>query len=108
MRAVNILLNIQYTSDILFVNIAHIPIPYKYWVRDVCNMANSDKSQAAKLGLMGLIALCVSAMVGSGVFDLPKNMSMEAGLTAQIISWVVTGIGIEKQQFVLCRHAESM
>lgn len=53
-----------------------------------------EKSQAGKLGLIGLIALCISAMVGSGVFDLPKNMSMEAGVTAQAISWVITGIGI--------------
>lgn len=81
----------------------HIPIPYKFDVRDVYKMSDSDKSQAAKLGLMGLIALCVSAMVGSGVFDLPKNMSMEAGLTAQIISWVITGIGIwfVAQMFVI-------
>lgn len=53
-----------------------------------------QKSNAGKLGLIGLIALCISAMVGSGVFDLPKNMSMEAGVTAQIISWIITGIGI--------------
>lgn len=53
-----------------------------------------DKSKAGKLGLVGLIALCISAMVGSGVFDLPKNMSMEAGVTAQFISWIITGIGI--------------
>lgn len=57
-------------------------------------MAEDNKAQAGKLGLFGLLALCISAMVGSGVFDLPKNMSMEAGLTAQIISWIVTGIGI--------------
>lgn len=57
-------------------------------------MADENKTEAAKLGLVGLIALTVSAMVGSGVFDLPKNMSVVAGLTAQLISWVVTGIGI--------------
>ena len=47
-------------------------------------MADSNKKSAEQLGLVGLIALCVSAMVGSGVFDLPKNMSMEAGVTAQL------------------------
>lgn len=57
-------------------------------------MSDHNKASAGKLGLFGLLALCISAMVGSGVFDLPKNMSMEAGLTAQIISWIVTGIGI--------------
>lgn len=53
-----------------------------------------SKKKANKLGLMGLIALAVSAMVGSGVFDLPKNMSQVAGLDAQIIAWITTGIGI--------------
>ena len=57
-------------------------------------MADSNKKSAEQLGLVGLIALCVSAMVGSGVFDLPKNMSMEAGVTAQLLSWIITGIGI--------------
>lgn len=47
-----------------------------------------------KLGLVGLIALCVSAMVGSGIFDLPKNMSQVAGVEAQIIAWITTGIGM--------------
>lgn len=54
----------------------------------------ADKSKEGKLGLVGLIALCISAMVGSGVFDLPKNMSMEAGVIAQFITWIITGIGI--------------
>lgn len=57
-------------------------------------MADEKKVDASKLGFFGLLALCISAMVGSGVFDLPKNMSVEAGLTAQILSWIVTGIGI--------------
>ena len=52
------------------------------------------KTEAGKLGLVGLIALCISAMVGSGVFDLPKNMSATAGVDAQVISWIITGIGI--------------
>lgn len=54
----------------------------------------NKKTDAGKLGLVGLIALCISAMVGSGVFDLPKNMSAVAGVEAQAISWVITGIGI--------------
>ena len=57
-------------------------------------MSDAKNETAGKMGLFGLIALCVSAMVGSGVFDLPKNMSMVAGLNAQIIAWITTGIGI--------------
>ena len=54
----------------------------------------ASKKDAGKLGLIGLIALSVSAMVGSGVFDLPKNMSQVAGLDAQVLAWITTGIGI--------------
>lgn len=46
------------------------------------------------MGFVGLVALCVSAMVGSGVFDLPKNMSQVAGVNAQLIAWITTAIGI--------------
>lgn len=54
----------------------------------------SSGSNAQKLGLFGLIALCISAMVGSGIFDLPKNMSTVAGLNAQILSWISTAVGM--------------
>lgn len=56
--------------------------------------ANTEISSKTKLGLIGLSAFVFSAMVGAGVFDLPKNMSAVAGTEAQIISWVVTGIGL--------------
>lgn len=51
---------------------------------------NSDK----KLGLMGLVVLLISAMIGSGIFDLPKNMSVVSGATGQIIAWITTAIGM--------------
>lgn len=53
-----------------------------------------EKKKAGKLGIVGLTALIISAMVGSGVFDLPKNMAQVAGLEAQIIAWIVVGIGM--------------
>ncbi|GEK27834.1 histidine-histamine antiporter [Furfurilactobacillus siliginis] len=56
--------------------------------------ANEKKAQAGKMGFVGLVALCVSAMVGSGVFDLPKNMSQVAGVNGQLLAWITTGIGI--------------
>lgn len=58
------------------------------------NQKNISNKKAQKLGLLGLVTLAVSAMVGSGVFDLPKNMSTVAGLEAQILAWITTGIGI--------------
>ena len=32
-----------------------------------------------KLGLIGLIAIVVSSMIGGGIFNLPSNMSIDAG-----------------------------
>lgn len=47
-----------------------------------------------KMNLESFIVLVVSATIGSGIFDLPRNMSLVAGLDAQIIAWCITGIGI--------------
>lgn len=55
---------------------------------------STKKKDAGKMGLVGLTALIISAMVGSGVFDLPKNMSAVAGMEAQVYAWITTGIGI--------------
>ncbi|MCL2324555.1 MAG: basic amino acid/polyamine antiporter [Actinomycetia bacterium] len=46
------------------------------------------------VGLGGLVALVVGAMVGTGVFDLPKNMAEGAGGLAIIIAWVITAVGM--------------
>lgn len=53
-----------------------------------------SKESDAKLGFFGLVTICISAMVGSAVFDLPKNMASVAGLNAQIIAWITTAIGM--------------
>lgn len=53
-----------------------------------------QKESEAKLGFLGLITICISAMVGSAVFDLPKNMATVAGLNAQVIAWATTAIGM--------------
>ncbi len=47
-----------------------------------------------KLGLLSLAAVVLSAMIGGGIFDLPKNMANNAGAEAQIIAWVFVGIGM--------------
>jgi len=53
----------------------------------------SDNSKKV-LGLGGLVALVVGAMIGTGVFDLPKNMAESAGGLAIIIAWIITAIGM--------------
>ena len=56
-------------------------------------MTNS-KVRDNQLSFAGLVAICVSAMIGSAIFDLPKNMATVAGATAQILAWITTGIGM--------------
>ena len=38
-----------------------------------------EKNESNKLGLVGLIAIVVSSMIGGGIFNLPSNMAEEAG-----------------------------
>ena len=52
------------------------------------------ESKNNKLGLIGLVAIVVSSMIGGGIFNLPSNMSIDAGFFAVSISWIVTAIGI--------------
>lgn len=47
-----------------------------------------------KLGAFALSAIVVSAMIGGGIFSLPQNMAQSAGLTAVLIAWIITGIGM--------------
>jgi arginine:ornithine antiporter/lysine permease len=47
-----------------------------------------------KLGALALSALVVSAMIGGGIFSLPQNMAQSAGVTAVIVAWIITGIGM--------------
>ncbi len=60
-------------------------------------MANSkarSKDKAKPLGLLAITLLVISAMIGSGVFNLPQNMAQSASLGAVLIAWLVTGLGI--------------
>ena len=52
------------------------------------------ENETKKLGALALSALVVSAMIGGGIFSLPQNMAQSAGLTAVIIAWIITGIGM--------------
>lgn len=58
-------------------------------------MTTESTSQAAgKLGLIALIGVVVSSMIGGGIFSLPQNMSASAGLGAVMIAWLITGVGM--------------
>ncbi|MEG1494591.1 MAG: basic amino acid/polyamine antiporter [Gordonibacter sp.] len=51
-------------------------------------------SSAKKVGLIGLVGIVISAMIGGGIYNLPQNMAQDASAGAIIIAWIVTGIGI--------------
>lgn len=52
------------------------------------------KSTDHRLGLTGLAALVFGMMVGSGIFNIPQNLSAGAGLGAVLIGWAVTALGM--------------
>ncbi|MDD4816498.1 MAG: amino acid permease [Victivallaceae bacterium] len=47
-----------------------------------------------KLGVFALAAIVISAMIGGGIFSLPQNMAQGAAVTAVLIAWVITGVGM--------------
>ncbi|NEG70632.1 amino acid permease [Bifidobacterium sp. BRDM6] len=47
-----------------------------------------------KVGLVGLIGIVISAMVGGGIYSLPQNMAESASAGGQIIAWAITGVGM--------------
>lgn len=47
-----------------------------------------------KLSVIGLVAIVVSSMIGGGIFNLPSNMSIDAGFIGVIFSWIITAIGV--------------
>lgn len=54
----------------------------------------SSKKQTRKLGLIGLVGIIISAMIGGGVYNLPQGMAEGASAGSILLAWVITGIGI--------------
>lgn len=51
-------------------------------------------SAKGQLGLLALVALVVSSMLGGGVFSLPQNMAQTSAVGPVIIAWLITGVGV--------------
>lgn len=47
-----------------------------------------------RLGLLSLSSLVVGAVIGSGIFNLMKEMAVDASVVAVILAWVIAGIGM--------------
>ncbi|MGE4483420.1 basic amino acid/polyamine antiporter [Acidocella sp.] len=59
------------------------------------NTANvKPPSEARTVGLFSLLGMVIGSMIGGGVFNLPQNMAVGAGLGAIVIAWIVTGVGM--------------
>lgn len=54
----------------------------------------SSSGDTKKIGVVGLTAIVISAMVGGGIYNLPQSMSASASAGSQIIAWVITGVGM--------------
>jgi len=52
------------------------------------------KLQDQKLGLVALVAIVVSSMIGSGVDSLPQNMAETSALGPVVIAWIISGFGM--------------
>ena len=55
-------------------------------------IAGKDSNQ--KLGLLALVAIVVSSMIGSGVDGLPQNMSASSAVGSVAIAWLICGFGM--------------
>lgn len=55
---------------------------------------DSKKDNKTGIGLLGLIAIVFSSMVGGGIFNIAQNMAAAAGPGAVAISWIITGLGM--------------
>ncbi|MGF7420311.1 basic amino acid/polyamine antiporter [Providencia rettgeri] len=56
------------------------------------SLNKSEKKQ--KLGLLALVAIVVSSMIGSGVDGLPQNMAESSAVGPVIIAWLICGFGM--------------
>lgn len=53
-----------------------------------------NNNSGQKLGLIALIAIVISSMIGSGIDGLPQNMAQNSALGPVLIAWMIAGFGI--------------
>ena len=51
-------------------------------------------ASSKKVGVIGLAAIVISAMVGGGIYNLPQSMAASASAGSQIVAWGITGFGM--------------
>ena len=55
---------------------------------------------SGKLTLLRWVALVVGSIIWVGAFNLPSDMSRDAGPGAIVIDWIITGVGVIMLAFV--------
>lgn len=60
-------------------------------------MDNSEK----KIGLLSLVGIIISAIVGAGIFNLMKEMASTASVGITIVGWIIAGIGMGSLAFCM-------
>ena len=60
----------------------------------VSSSSTKGKPTAKKLGVIALMGIVVSAMMGGGIYSLPQNMAENASAGSIIVAWLVTGLGV--------------
>ncbi|MFC3634412.1 amino acid permease [Enterococcus rivorum] len=60
-------------------------------------MDNSER----KIGLLSLVGIIISAIVGAGIFNLMKEMASTASAGITIIGWIIAGIGMGSLAFCM-------
>lgn len=58
------------------------------------NSKSLNNQKSGKLGLIALIAIVVSSMIGAGIDALPQNMAQNSAILPVLISWCVAGAGM--------------
>ena len=58
------------------------------------SLAKGAPADARKVGVVGLTAIVISAMVGGGIYNLPQSMAASASAGSQIVAWAITGFGM--------------
>lgn len=55
---------------------------------------NPKEKNTQKLGLLALVCIVVSSMIGSGVDGLPQNMGVNSEVGPVAIAWIICGFGM--------------
>lgn len=58
------------------------------------NSSAEQVSNSQKLGLIALVSIVVSSMIGSGVDSLPQNMAANSAIGPVVLAWLVCGFGM--------------